>query len=73
MSVMNREIYEALLAAKVPDEQARAAAQSVGHSAELATKTDLAQLETRMTRWTVTLVAPIYALLVAVLFAVLRV
>ena len=42
MSTMIREIYEALKAAGVPDEQASAAAEAVAPKREVATKTDIA-------------------------------
>ncbi|MGH2602627.1 MAG: integrase [Gammaproteobacteria bacterium] len=42
MSTMIREIYEALKAAGVPDEQASAAAEAVAPKGEVATKTDIA-------------------------------
>ncbi len=46
MTTLIREIYEALKAAGVPDEQASAAAEAVAPKGEVATKTDMADLRT---------------------------
>lgn len=61
MSTMVSELYDALRKAGVDDDTARAAAKavlSVESRMELATKADLAALETRVIKWNVgTLVA----------------
>ena len=50
MGVMVSEVYDAFLAAGAPEEKARAAAESIPISDQLATKQDIARLETRLYR-----------------------
>lgn len=50
MATMNKEIYAALIEAGVSEAKASAAAEAVTHSQDAATRTDLAQLEVRLTR-----------------------
>jgi len=59
MTQANIELLDALKAAGAPEEKARAAAQSVAATGEVATKADLARLESRMLAYQV----PVYALL----------
>ena len=47
MGVMVSEVYDALLAAGAPEPKARAAAESIPVGEQLATKQDIARLETR--------------------------
>ena len=44
MSAINKEVYDAFISAGVADEQATAAARTIPSSAELATKSDIAEL-----------------------------
>ena len=48
MSVMVSEVYDAFLAAGAPEAKARAAAEAIPISDQLATKQDIARLETRI-------------------------
>ena len=51
-SMMNTDVYDALIAAGAPEDKARAAAKSIGDTSQLATKADLetaiAKLEGRI-------------------------
>ena len=47
MSVMNVELYDALVAAGTPEDKARAAASSVGDINQLVTKSDIGALPKR--------------------------
>jgi len=51
MTQANIELPDALSAAGVAREKARAAAESMAAAAEAATKTDLVALEARLTQW----------------------
>jgi hypothetical protein len=56
MTTINQELYEALLAAGAPDDLAKRAAASVlsqEHRSDLATKADLAALESALIKWMV--------------------
>ncbi len=53
---MNAELYDALLAANVPDDQARRAAASVIERDQAATKADLVELENRLIKWVIGIV-----------------
>ena len=44
MSAINKDVYDAFICAGVADEQATAAARTIPSSAELATKSDIAEL-----------------------------
>ena len=48
MGVMVSEVYDAFLAAGAPEAKARAAAEAIPISDQLATKQDIARLETRI-------------------------
>jgi len=70
MTQANIELLDALKAAGAPEEKARAAAQSVAATGEVATKADLARLESRMLARMASLesrmvayLVPVYALL----------
>ena len=49
MTQANLELLDALQAAGAPEDKARAAAQSMAPASDVATKADLAELETRLT------------------------
>ena len=49
MTTLNVELYDALIAIKVPEEKARAAAEAITESNHLATKADFAKLDARIT------------------------
>ena len=49
MTQANLELLDALQAAGAPENKARAAAQSMAPASDVATKADLAELETRLT------------------------
>lgn len=74
MSTMIREIYEALKAAGVPDEQASAAAGSVAPKSEVATKTDIAELRGELTllKWMVGVNTAGIALIIGLLLSKLQ-
>jgi len=67
MTQANIELPDALSAAGVPREKARAAAESMVAAAEAATKTDLVALEARLTQW---VTAPVLGATGAILAAV---
>ncbi len=48
MGIMVSEIYDAFIAAGVPEAKARSAAEAIPATEQLATKTDLAVLRTEM-------------------------
>ena len=48
MGVISTEMYEALLLAHVPEDKARAAAAAVAKTQDLASKSDLLQLQAEM-------------------------
>ncbi len=50
MRIMVSEVYEALIAAGAPESKAKAAAESTPISHQIATKSDLADLEVRLLR-----------------------
>lgn len=54
MGVMVSEVYDALLAAGAPEEKARAAAESIPISDQIATKQDISALEVKMWRMAIT-------------------
>ena len=63
MGVMVSEVYDAFLAAGAPEAKARAAAEAIPATEQLATKQDIAELradmaarETRLVKWGVALV-----------------
>ncbi len=69
MSTMIIEIYDALKIAGVPDDKAKAAAQSVPsieQQAALVTKQDLAELETRLVRTILTAMIGMTAVFAAI-------
>lgn len=69
MSVIVAELYDALRAAGVSDEQAKAAAGAViaaESRQDLATKADLAQLESRVIRWNVGTIIAMTAVFAAI-------
>ena len=57
MGVMVSEVYDALIEAGASPAKARAAAEAIPATEQLATKQDLAQLETRMVKTGIALVA----------------
>lgn len=57
MGVMVSEVYDALIEAGASPEKARAAAEAIPATEQLATKKDLAQLETRIVKTGIGLVA----------------
>ena len=57
MGVMVSEVYDALVEAGASPEKARAAAEAIPATEQLATKQDLAQLETRIFKTGIGLVA----------------
>jgi len=68
MTTMITEVYDAFLAANVPPDKAKAAAEAFHKDSHLATKADLAQLEAGLTwRFAVMLVAQ-----VGVLFTIIK-
>lgn len=66
MSMMNAELYDALISVKVPEDKARKAASSVLGQEQVATKADIADLQTQVAELRVTL-RVVVALLIAVL------
>ena len=48
MTILNAELYDALIAIKVPEQKARAAAKASMASDHLATKADVAELKAQM-------------------------
>lgn len=48
MTTTNQEVYDAFIASGAPEDKARAAAASVASQSDMATKKDLAELETRL-------------------------
>ena len=58
MGVMVSEVYDALVEAGASPEKARAAAEAIPATEQLATKQDLAQLETRIFKTGIGLVGP---------------
>ena len=48
MTTLNAELYDALIAIKVPEKKARAAAEAIGSPEHTATKADVAVLNTKI-------------------------
>jgi len=72
MTQANIELLNALKSAGADEGLAEAAARSVAASGEVATKADLAALETRLVRWVTVLVLGAVLGANALLFAALR-
>ena len=67
MTSINIELYDALVAARVPEKKARAAAAGVMPNNQVATKADLKSLETRLTWRMITICGGFATITIAVI------
>ena len=49
MTTLNAELYDALIAIKVPEKKARAAAEAIGSPEHVATKANISALDAKIT------------------------